>query len=168
MSNLGRWGLGESIDTHIVGGWNKNDKVTSAYPRGPQCPWGPKSAQNVPFWFLGSRGIQRCPYCRVLWKKISGKIFENFRDTSFFYIRCLMCPPKSCRTYITCNIHLYLFGTIKVNEKTWMECNSLKDHFSNLRLSFRRPHTFKTNWSEAIEHNPAQKPLDKWVRLEDG
>ena len=68
MPNLNCWGPGESIDTHIVGVGNKKDKVTSAC-KGPQCPWGPGSAQNVPFRFPGSRGIQRCPYSRVLWKK---------------------------------------------------------------------------------------------------
>ena len=47
MPNLGGWGPGESIDTHIVGVWNKKDKVTFGYPRCPQCPGGPESAQNV-------------------------------------------------------------------------------------------------------------------------
>ena len=54
MSNLGCGGPGESIDTHIVGVWNKKDEVTFGYPRCPQCPGGPESAQNVPFCFLGS------------------------------------------------------------------------------------------------------------------
>ena len=35
MSNPDCWWPGESIDTHIVRVWNKNDKVTSAHPR---CP----------------------------------------------------------------------------------------------------------------------------------
>ena len=41
------WGPWESIDTHIVLVLNKNEKVTSAHPRCPQCPRDPKSAQNV-------------------------------------------------------------------------------------------------------------------------
>ena len=45
MSNLGCGGPGESIDTHIVEVWNKKDKVTFGYPRCPQCPGGPESAQ---------------------------------------------------------------------------------------------------------------------------
>jgi hypothetical protein len=44
MSNPDCWWPGESIDTHIVGVWNKNDQVTSANPRCPQCPRGPESA----------------------------------------------------------------------------------------------------------------------------
>ena len=47
MSNLGCGGPGESIDTHIVGVWNKKDKVTFGYPRCPQCSGGLESAQNV-------------------------------------------------------------------------------------------------------------------------
>ena len=69
MSNLDCWGPGESIDTHIAGVWNKNDKVTFGYPWCPQCPWGPKSAQNVKSWLLGSRGVRRHPYCRGLEQK---------------------------------------------------------------------------------------------------
>ena len=47
MSNPDCWGLGDSVDTHIVGVWNKKDKVTFGYPRCPQGPGGPESAQNV-------------------------------------------------------------------------------------------------------------------------
>ena len=47
MSNLGCWGPGESVDTHIVGVWNEKDKVTFGYPQCPQCPGGPESAENV-------------------------------------------------------------------------------------------------------------------------
>ena len=60
---------GESVDTHIVGVWNKKDKVTSGYPRCPQGPGGPESAQNVKSWLLGSRGVHRHPYCRG-WEQI--------------------------------------------------------------------------------------------------
>ena len=45
MSNLGCGGPGESIDTHIIGVWNKKGKVTFAYPRGPRGPGGPESGQ---------------------------------------------------------------------------------------------------------------------------
>ena len=45
MSNLDCWGQGESIDTNIVGAWNKKGKVTFAYPRGPRGPGGPESGQ---------------------------------------------------------------------------------------------------------------------------
>ena len=65
MSNLGRGGPGESIDTHIVGVWNKKYKVTFGYPRCPQCPGGPESAQNVKSWKWGSRGVLWYPYCLV-------------------------------------------------------------------------------------------------------
>ena len=65
LPNLDCWGPGGSVDTHIVGVGNKKDIVTSAC-KGPQCPWGPGSAQNFPFRFPGSREIQRYPYTRVL------------------------------------------------------------------------------------------------------
>ena len=58
------WGPCESVDTHIVGVWNKNDQVTSVNPWCPQCPRGPKSAHNVKSWLLGARGVHRHPYCR--------------------------------------------------------------------------------------------------------
>ena len=47
MPNLYCWGPEESVDTHIVGVWNRKDKVTSAHPRCPQRPGGPESAQNA-------------------------------------------------------------------------------------------------------------------------
>ena len=65
MSNLGCGGPGESVDTHIVGVWNKKDKVTSGYPRCPQGPGGPESAQNVKSQLWGSRGVHWYPYCMV-------------------------------------------------------------------------------------------------------
>ena len=51
-------GPGESIDFHIVGFSVRNDKGTSAHP---QCPWGPKSAQNVKPWLLRSMGVNKTP-----------------------------------------------------------------------------------------------------------
>ena len=69
MSHLGCWGPGGSIETHIVGVGNKKDKVTFSYPRCPQCPGGPESAQNVKSWLLGSLGVRRHPYCRGLDQK---------------------------------------------------------------------------------------------------
>ena len=45
LPNLDCWGPGESIDTNIVGAWNKKGKVTFAYPRGPRGPGGPESGQ---------------------------------------------------------------------------------------------------------------------------
>ena len=65
MPNLNYWGPGESIDTHSVGVGNKKDKVTSAC-KGPQCPWGPGSAPNVPFNFRGleeSNGAHIVGFC---------------------------------------------------------------------------------------------------------
>ena len=47
LPNFDCWGPGESIDTHVVGVWNKKGKVTFVYPRCPQGPGGPESAQNA-------------------------------------------------------------------------------------------------------------------------
>ena len=67
MLSLDCWGQGESngahivgcwgalirshfcyfVYTHIVGFWNKKDKVTSPHPWPAQCPAGPESAQNT-------------------------------------------------------------------------------------------------------------------------
>ena len=66
MSNLGCWGPGESIDTHIVGVEIKKGNVTFGYPRCPQCPGGPESAQNAKSCLPGSRVVRRHPYCRGL------------------------------------------------------------------------------------------------------
>ena len=90
MSNLGCGGPGESIDTHNVGVWNKKDEVTFGYPRCPQCPCGPESAQNVKSWMWGSRGVHRHPYCMV-WNKKD--------KVTFGYPRCPHCPggPESAQ-----------------------------------------------------------------------
>ena len=69
IPNLNCWGPEESVDTHILGVWNIKDKVTSAYPRWPQCPGGPESAQNAKFWLQSSRGVHRHPYCRSFEQK---------------------------------------------------------------------------------------------------
>ena len=44
--NFNIWCPGFSINTHTIGVGNKKDKVTSAYPRGPQYPRGARSAEN--------------------------------------------------------------------------------------------------------------------------
>ena len=70
MSNLGCWGTGESVDTHIVGVWNKKDKVTFGYP---QCPGGPESAKNVKSWMWGVQGSLTMPI-------ISGFVRKNVEE----------------------------------------------------------------------------------------
>ena len=78
LPNLDCWGPGESIDTHIVGVWNKKGKVTSAYPRCPQCPGGPESARNVKSWLWGSRGVHWYPYYPVSKENFLREILANF------------------------------------------------------------------------------------------
>ena len=78
MSNLGCGGPGDSIDTHIVGVWNKKDKVTAAYPRGPQCPRVPGQLKMSHFDYWGpeqSNGAHIVEFCD---KKIREDFFKIF------------------------------------------------------------------------------------------
>ena len=85
LPNLDCWGPGESIDTHIVGVWNKKGKVTSTYPRCPQCPGGPESALNVKSWLLGSRGVHWYPIC---WVSVKKKIPDFLSGYHFCFVVC--------------------------------------------------------------------------------
>ena len=88
LPNLDCWGPGESIDTHIVGVWNKKGKVTSSYPRCTQCPGGPESARNVKSWLWGSRGVHWYTYYPVSKENFLREILANFCYFVCFYIRC--------------------------------------------------------------------------------
>ena len=89
MPNLNCWGPGESVDTHIVGVWNKKDKVPSGYPLCPQGPGGPESAQNVKSWLLGPGESVDTHIVGVRNKKTFGKNRE-FYQLSFWLLSLLL------------------------------------------------------------------------------
>ena len=121
MSNLDCWGPGESIDTHIAGVWNINDRVTFGYPLCSQCPGGPESAQNVKSWLLGSRGIRRHPYCRGLEQKGQSDLWAPS-------VSSVSLGPKSSQ-----NVKSWLLGSRGVHRHPY--CRGLKQKWqSDLRL----------------------------------